>query len=67
MTWPSVHSCYDEEGVECWRWRAPAGHRLDTPWGDDYYELGLWDDLPAIPDQVLDYVGALGEALTLGA
>lgn len=63
----SQHSCYDEEGVECWRWRAPAGHRLDTAWSDDYYELGLWDDLPAIPEQVLDYVAALGESLTLGA
>lgn len=43
-------SLYDEEGVEGWRWTSPEGYESS--------EVGSWDELPAIPDEVflrLDY------------
>lgn len=35
-------SLYDEEGVEGWRW--------DGPNGEEYSEVGAWDEPPVIPD-----------------
>lgn len=37
-------SLYDEEGVEGWRWEDPGGN--------DYCEIGDWNDLPEMPEEV---------------
>lgn len=39
--------CYDEEGVECWIWEFQ---------GKEWTETGLHDEVPVIPDQMVEYV-----------
>ena len=38
-------SLYDEEGVEGWRWENYNS-------GDAYAEIGVWEELPAMPEQM---------------
>ncbi len=46
-------SMYDEEGVEGWKWTSPTGQ--------EYHEIGQWDEAPPVPDGVLTQVSALKE------
>ena len=41
----SAVSLYDEEGVEGWHWESPKG--------EDFYEMGDWDDPAEIPEEVV--------------
>lgn len=41
-------SLYDGEGVEGWRWEAPNGQ--------EFYVIGEWDEPPAIPDELKEYL-----------
>ncbi len=38
-------SCYDEEGVEGWRWESPDGET-------EYTVMGDWSDDPPVPDEL---------------
>jgi hypothetical protein len=42
-------SLYDEEGVEGWCWTTPSG--------DEFYEIGIWDELPPWPDGANEKLG----------
>lgn len=37
-------SMYDEEGVEGWKWISPRG--------EEFCEIGSWDEMPEIPQEV---------------
>ena len=38
-------SLYDEDGVEGWKWT----HHTNF---NEFYETGLWDELPALPEEL---------------
>ncbi len=48
-------SMYDEEGVEGWHWESPTG--------EDYYEMGGWDELPEMNDDIIKVADKLIEGL----